>query len=104
MVQYQHAFTLLTWARSNLIQVALHLCWRRHMLTSDHMQGLELDGHKLLIQLSQRKRLADDGGKAGKATNGGKANTTKLVRVVCCASFELLRGCITCDIGPGAQE
>jgi RNA recognition motif. (a.k.a. RRM, RBD, or RNP domain) len=47
-----------------------------------HLQGLELDGHKLLIQLSQRKRLADDGGKAGKATKGGKANTTKLVRIV----------------------
>jgi hypothetical protein len=45
-----------------------------------HLQGLELDGHKLLIQLSQRKRLADDGGKGGKATAGGKANTTKLVR------------------------
>ena len=45
-----------------------------------HLQGLELDGHKLLIQLSQRKRLADDDKKGGKATAGGKANTTKLVR------------------------
>lgn len=43
-------------------------------------QGSELDGHKLLLQLSQRKRLPDDDAKAGKAAKGGKANATKLVR------------------------
>lgn len=47
------------------------------------MQGSELDGHKLLIQLSQRKRLPDDGTKDGKAAKGGKANATKLVRMSC---------------------
>lgn len=44
------------------------------------LQGTELDGHKLLIQLSQRKRLPEDGAKDGKGGKAAKANATKLVR------------------------
>jgi RNA recognition motif. (a.k.a. RRM, RBD, or RNP domain) len=60
-----------------------------------YLQGLELDGHKLLIQLSQRKRLADDDKKGGKATAGGKANTTKLVCHCLLKHFPLLARCCT---------
>lgn len=43
------------------------------------LQGMELDGHKLLIQLSQRKRLPEDGAKDQSDGKAAKANATKLV-------------------------
>ncbi len=44
-----------------------------------------LDGHKLLVQLSQRKRLPDDGGTRAAKAPRDKANATKLVRPPSCS-------------------